>query len=183
MEAIINSFLLVFVGEMGDKTQLLALVLATRFKKPWTILGGVFVATLLNHALASWLGAWVAGFISPPVLKALLAMTFFGFALWILVPDKEEDLKSSGRFGAFVTTVIAFFLAEMGDKTQLATIALGARYSNLWLVTIGTTAGMMTSNALAIFLGDKLLARIPMSRVRLIACLLFVLFGFAIAFA
>ncbi len=180
MEALINSFLLVFVGEMGDKTQLLSLILAARYKKPWTILAGVTLATLLNHALASWAGGFVAGLISPVVLKWSLAFLFFAFAFWLLIPDKEGEIKTGSRYGAFLTTVIAFFIAEMGDKTQLATIALGARYSDALIVTLGTTLGMIASNALAIFLGPKLMAKIPMRWVRIFACVLFVLFGVAI---
>jgi Ca2+/H+ antiporter, TMEM165/GDT1 family len=180
LETLINSFLLVFAGEMGDKTQLLALVLTARFRKPWAIFAGVFVATLLNHALASWAGAWIATLFSAETLKWVLALTFFVFAGWILIPDEEGELKESGRFGAFLTTVVAFFLAEMGDKTQLATIALGARYANTALVTLGTTLGMMGSNALAIFLGEHLLKRIPMKWIRVFACVLFVAFGIGI---
>ena len=180
MEAILNSFLLVFASEMGDKTQLLALILTVRYKKPWTILLGVFIATILNHALASYAGAWVGSFFSPDVLKWSLSMIFFVFGLWILIPDKEEELKGRGRFGPLVTTIIAFFIAEMGDKTQLATIALGAKFAETWFVTLGTTAGMMASNALAIFLGDKMLKRIPMKYVRIFACCLFIIFGIAI---
>jgi len=175
-----NSFFLVFAGEMGDKTQLLALLLAARYRQPWVILAGVFVATILNHALASWAGGLVASYFQPEVLKWALAILFFGFAIWILVPDKEDEFKESGRFGAFLTTVVAFFLAEMGDKTQLATVALGARYTQVWIVTLGTTMGMMASNALAIFLGEKLLKRIPMKWVRVFACILFFLFGIGI---
>jgi putative Ca2+/H+ antiporter (TMEM165/GDT1 family) len=180
LEAVINSFLLVFAGEMGDKTQLLSLVLASRYKKPWTIMAGVLVATLVNHAMASWVGEVAASFLSPQALRWTLAIIFFAFAAWILVPDKEGEVKETGHFGAFVTTVISFFLAEMGDKTQLATIALGARYSSTVLVTLGTTAGMLASNALAIFLGHKLLARIPMKWVRAFASVLFVVFGIAV---
>ncbi len=180
VEALFNSFILVFVSEMGDKTQLLALVLATRYKKPWTILLGVFIATIFNHALASWAGAWISTLIAPNILSWILAATFFAFGLWILVPDKEGEIKNVGHFGVLMTTIIAFFFAEMGDKTQLATIALGAQYSNVVLVTLGTTMGMMGSNALAIFLGHKLLKRIPMKWVRLFACLLFILFGIII---
>ena len=180
MEALINSFLLVFAGEMGDKTQLLSLVLASRFKKPWTILLGVFVATVLNHGLASGLGAWLASLIEPSTMRWILALTFFAFALWILVPDKEEELKQTSQFGVLLTTIIAFFLAEMGDKTQLATIALGARYADTMIVTIGTTLGMLASNALAIFLGYKLLERIPMKWVRAFASFLFLIFGILI---
>ena len=180
MEAILNSFLLVFAGEMGDKTQLLALILTIRYKKPWTIFAGVFVATLLNHALASWAGAWAASFFTPMTLKWSLAIIFFVFGLWILIPDKAEEIKGDGHFGPFLTTVIAFFIAEMGDKTQLATIALGAQFTNVWLVTIGTTLGMMASNAIAIFMGEKILRRIPMKYVRIFACVLFLAFGIAI---
>ena len=165
---------------MGDKTQLLALVLATRYKKPWTILLGVLIATLFNHALASWAGAWISSLIEPAILTWILAVTFFVFGLWILIPDKEGEIKEVSQFGVLLTTIIAFFLAEMGDKTQLATIALGANYPNVVLVTFGTTLGMLCSNALAIFLGQKFLDRVPMLWVRRIACLIFLLFGIAI---
>ncbi|HRO67596.1 MAG TPA: TMEM165/GDT1 family protein, partial [Pseudobdellovibrionaceae bacterium] len=157
MEALINSFLLVFAGEIGDKTQLLALILVARYKKPWTNLGAVFVATLLNHALASWIGEWLSSQAAPEALRWGLALTFFVFGVWILFPDKNDGLKNESHRGAFVTTLIAFFLAEMGDKTQLATVALGARYASPVLVTVGTTLGMVASNALAIFLGNALL--------------------------
>ncbi len=183
METLINCFTLVFVGEMGDKTQLLALILAARFRKPWTILFGIFVATMLNHFIAAWGGAVVAAYIDPFYLKWGLAGLFFVFAAWLLIPDKEEELKTEGAMGAFFTTVITFFLAEMGDKTQLATIALGARYSNVGLVTLGTTLGMLASNGLAIFLGDKLLKRIDMKWIRRLASALFVLFGVLILLA
>lgn len=182
MQIFINSFFLVFVSEMGDKTQLLALVLATRYKKPWTILVGVLIATVLNHALAAALGEWVSSYVSAQTMAWILATTFFIFAAWILIPDKEGELKQTSRFGALVTTIIAFFLAEMGDKTQLATVALGAKYSSTMLVTLGTTLGMLASNALAIFLGHKLLARIPMKFVRIFASSLFILFGIGILF-
>lgn len=180
MDILTNSFLLVFTGEMGDKTQLLALILTARFKRPWVILCGVFVATILNHALASWAGAWISSFFAPQTLKWTLAILFFVFAAWILVPDKEEEFRPFSGMGVFLTTGIAFFLAEMGDKTQLATVALGANYSNVFMVTAGTTLGMLASNSLAIFLGDKLLAKIPMKWVRFVACILFILFGLAI---
>jgi putative Ca2+/H+ antiporter (TMEM165/GDT1 family) len=177
MEVLLNCFILVFAGEMGDKTQLLALVLAARFRKPWTIMAGVLVATMLNHALAAWGGQALASFVGPETLRWGLAVLFFLFAAWILIPDKEDEPKEVGHFGAFLTTVIAFFVAEMGDKTQLATIALGARYSNVLLVTAGTTLGMLASNALAIFLGERLLKRVPMQWIRRGASVLFVLFG------
>lgn len=181
MNVLLNCFLLVFLGEMGDKTQLLALVLTARYRKPWTILLGVLIATILNHALAAWGGAWAASFFSAESLRWILAGTFLAFAAWILVPDKDEGLKEGGRFGALLTTIAAFFIAEMGDKTQLATVALGAQYPNVVLVTIGTTLGMLASNALAIFLGERLLKRIPMRWIRRAASLMFLIFGLAIA--
>lgn len=180
MDALVNSFLLVFAGEMGDKTQLLSLLLVARYRQPWIILAGVFVATLLNHALASWVGGFAAAQVSPSTLQWSLAILFFAFAIWILIPDKEGEFKESSPYGAFLTTVVAFFIAEMGDKTQLATVALGAKYSNIYLVTLGTTLGMMASNALAIFLGEKLLKRVPMSWVRGFASFLFAAFGLII---
>ncbi|MFZ3231508.1 MAG: TMEM165/GDT1 family protein [Pseudobdellovibrio sp.] len=180
MIALFNSFLLVFVSEMGDKTQLLALVLAARFKRPWVVMFGIFVATILNHSLASYAGAWVGKMFTESTLLLILAVTFFAFGIWILVPDKEGEISETGHFGVFMTTVISFFLAEMGDKTQFATIALGAKYSNTMLVTFGTTLGMMASNALAIFFGEKFLARIPMKWVRAFACGLFIVFGIGI---
>jgi putative Ca2+/H+ antiporter (TMEM165/GDT1 family) len=177
METFFNSFLLVFSGEMGDKTQLLSLVLASKYRKPWTILSGVFVATLLNHGLASWVGLWISLLVSPEVLRWTLGLTFFVFAVWILVPDKESEFQESGGLSVFLTTVVVFFLAEMGDKTQLATIALGAKYASTLTVIIGTTLGMMAANALAIFLGPRLLLKIPMKWVRMFSAILFLAFG------
>lgn len=180
MEALISSFVLVFAGEMGDKTQLLSLILVARYGRPYTILSGVFVATVLNHALASAGGAWVASLVEPQTLRWILAGTFFAFAVWVLIPDKEGEIKNSSAMGVFLTTVIAFFIAEMGDKTQLATVVLGAKYSDIVAVTIGTTLGMLASNALAIFLGKKLLEKISMTWMRRIASVLFFVFGVAI---
>jgi putative Ca2+/H+ antiporter (TMEM165/GDT1 family) len=177
VQAIIQSFLLVFASEMGDKTQLLALVLATRFRKPWTIMAGILAATLINHGLASWAGGWVAEQFPPIYVKWTLALIFFGFAAWILIPDKEEDLSEAYPYGAFLTTVIAFFLAEMGDKTQLATIALGARFTDPFAVTCGTTLGMLAADGLVVFFGEKLTNCVPMKYIRWFACGLFVLFG------
>ena len=165
---------------MGDKTQLLALVLATRFKKPWTIMAGILVATILNHSLASWAGNWISVYVPGVMLSWILASIFFIFGLWILVPDKDEGLNHHERYGAFLTTVVAFFLAEMGDKTQLATIALGARFQSPLEVTLGTTLGMLFSDGLVVFLGEKLTQKIPMIWIRRIACILFIAFGAAI---
>lgn len=180
MEVVFNSFLLVAFSEMGDKTQLLAFVLAARFKKPWAVFWGIFVATLLNHALAAYAGQWVSQFVAPLYLKWGLAITFFAFAIWVLIPDRADDELKSYRMGAFLTTTFVFFLAEMGDKTQLATIALAARYQDLVTVTLGTTLGMMATNGLAVFFGEKLTQRISMVWMHRFAALLFVIFGIAV---
>lgn len=180
VEALINSFFLVFVSEMGDKTQLLALILAAKFRKPWPILAGILVATILNHALASYIGSMITDRVDPQVLRWILGATFIAFGLWILKPDKEEDLKENYRWGPFLTTAVAFFLAEMGDKTQLATVALGAKYASPVTVTLGTTLGMMGADGLAVLLGHRFTGRIPMALVHKIASLLFILFGIGI---
>lgn len=177
LEAILNSFMLVAASEMGDKTQLLAFVLASRFRKPWPVFWGIFVATLLNHALAAWVGETVAQFIPANYLRWGLAAIFIIFAFWILIPDKEGDAREHGHWGAFLTTVVSFFIAEMGDKTQLATVALAARYQDIVMVTIGTTLGMMVSNGLAVFFGDKITQRISMKWIRIFSCVLFIAFG------
>lgn len=177
MEALVNSFLLVAASEMGDKTQLLALVLAARFKKPWPIMAGILVATVLNHGLASGLGVWASGLLEADVLKWVLALLFWAFAIWILVPDKDEDLETKGSASAFFVTVVAFFLAEMGDKTQLATVALAASFQKMLAVTVGTTLGMLFSDGLAVFFGDRFLKHVPMVWVRRLAAILFAIFG------
>jgi putative Ca2+/H+ antiporter (TMEM165/GDT1 family) len=181
LETLVQSFLLVFAGEMGDKTQLLSLVLARKYRKPWTILAGVLVATLLNHALAAGVGDWLAHWLGGEVLRYLLSGTFFVFAVWILFPDQEgEESPRASRFGVFVATAVAFFIAEMGDKTQLATVALGARFSDVTWVTLGSTLGMLASNALAVFWGERVLRKIPMQWVRRVASVLFAFFGVGI---
>jgi putative Ca2+/H+ antiporter (TMEM165/GDT1 family) len=180
MDALIQSFVLVAISEMGDKTQLLALVLTLRYRKPAPIMAGILVATLLNHGLASWVGDWLSQLVTPQTLRYLLAATFVVFALWILVPDKDEDGPQSDRFGPFLTTLVSFFLAEMGDKTQLATIALGARFQNPLLVTTGTTLGMLFSDGLAVVFGERLTKRIPLKYVRIGAALSFLAFALAI---
>lgn len=182
MTGVFESFLLVVAAEMGDKTQLLALILAARFRRPWPILAGILVATLLNHALAAWAGTWIASVIPVVWQKTVLASVFIGFAAWILVPDKEDGEGIAERGGAFVTTLVAFFLAEMGDKTQLATVALAARYQSLISVIIGTTLGMLVADGLAVVFGERLTRRIPLDWVRRIAALLFFIFGLTIAF-
>lgn len=180
MEALLHSFVLVAVSEMGDKTQLLALVLTLRFKKPLAIMAGILCATILNHGLASWLGGWISSLVSPAVLRYVLAATFAAFAAWILIPDKDGDGPNDEKYGAFLTTLVAFFLAEMGDKTQLATIALGARFQAPVLVTVGTTLGMLFSDGLAVVFGERLTKKIPMTYVRIGAALTFLAFGVAI---
>jgi len=179
VEAIFSSFVLVAISEMGDKTQLLAFSLSTRYRRPWVVMSGILAATLLNHGLASSAGAWVSTHVPARLLAAVLAVTFIAFGLWTLRPDTLEEGKRSERFGPFLTTTILFFLAEMADKTQLATIALAARYRSVVLVTLGTTLGMLASDGLAVFVGEKLAERLPMARIRQVAAGLFFVFGAA----
>jgi putative Ca2+/H+ antiporter (TMEM165/GDT1 family) len=182
-EAVGSSFALVAASEMGDKTQLLAFSLARRFRRPWVVLAGILVATLANHALASTAGVLIAARLSTRVMAGVLAVTFVGFGLWTLRPDKLDDAQRPSRFGPFVTTVVLFFLAEMGDKTQLATVALGARFHDFVSVTAGTTAGMLVADGLAVAVGDRLAARVQGTSVRVVAASLFFVFGAFSAFA
>lgn len=169
---------MVAISEMGDKTQLLSLMLVLRYKRPWTILFAVFVATVANHLGATWVGAVIAQMVPDVWLKSILALTFFIFGLWLLVPDKVDgDENQPSRFGAFWTTLFLFFMAEMGDKTQLATVALAANYQSVGMVTIGSTLGMMLTNAISVFGGERLIKVIPMNYMRYIACALFIAFG------
>jgi putative Ca2+/H+ antiporter (TMEM165/GDT1 family) len=178
MEALLTSTGVVALAEIGDKTQLLAILLATRFKKPLPIVLGIFVATIANHFLAALLGSSAASFLDSVWFRYLIAASFIAMALWTLIPDKIDDLKDGPqRFGAFVTTVIAFFLVEMGDKTQIATIALGARFHDVGAVAAGTTIGMMIANVPAVFLGHELLKRVPLKAVRIVAASLFAVIG------
>lgn len=182
MSAIINSFLLVFISEMGDKTQLLALILTARFKKPWPIMGGILVATILNHALASYAGSYVTQYFEAETLKSTLCFIFIAFGLWMLIPDKEDELKQENKWGPFLTTTVAFFFAEMGDKTQLATVALGAQYAAPVAVTFGTTLGMLGADGLAVFLGHKFTDKLSMKWIHRFASVLFIVFGIYIKF-
>lgn len=178
MDALLTSTAVVALAEIGDKTQLLAILLATRFKKPLPIILGIFVATIGNHFLAALLGSEVAAILDGQVFRYAIAASFIAMAIWTLIPDKIDDLDDKpARFGAFVTTVIAFFLVEMGDKTQIATVALGARFHDVLHVTMGTTIGMMLANVPAVFLGHELLKHVPLKVVRIIAALLFLLIG------
>lgn len=175
--AIFDSFLLVAVSEMGDKTQLLAFSLAIRFKKPWTVMTGILTATLLNHALASWAGEWVSRAIRGDIMSYILSASFVAFGIWTLFPDRLEESDKPHRFGPFLTTTLLFFLAEMGDKTQLATVALGARFQSAVAVTAGTTLGMMVTDSLAVFLGEQLAERVQMKWIRRAAAGIFFAFG------
>lgn len=182
MEALLTSTALVALAEIGDKTQLLAILLATRFKRPWPIIAGIFVATLGNHFLAALVGSQVASLLDGAWFRYLIAASFIAMAVWTLIPDKIDDVADKpARFGAFLTTTIAFFLVEMGDKTQVATVALGARFHDVLAVTAGTTAGMMLANVPAVFLGNELVKRVPMRTVHVVAALLFLAIGLWLA--
>ena len=178
MEALLVSTGVVALGEMGDKTQLLAMLLAVKFRKPVPIILGIFVATLLNHATAGLVGGWVAGALGPDVLRWVIGISFIAMAGWMLIPDRiDADETTPQRFGVFGTTLIAFFLAEMGDKTQIATVALAARYQELIAVVAGTTLGMMLADVPAVFVGDRLASAVPMKLVHGIAAAIFAILG------
>ncbi|WP_025041300.1 TMEM165/GDT1 family protein [Nitrosospira briensis] len=177
MEAFFTSTVLVALAEIGDKTQLLSFVLAAKLRQPYPIMAGIFVATLFNHALAASVGAWLASLISPQFLGWVVGLSFIGCGLWALKPDALEGNPRFFSTGAFVTTLIAFFLAEMGDKTQLATVALAARYDALIAVVLGTTLGMMLANAPAVWMGKILADRINMTMMRWFAAASFLLLG------
>ena len=178
MEAFLISAGIVGLAEMGDKTQLLSLVLAARFKRPLPIILGILVATLVNHGLAGAVGVWITALLGRDALRWVLGLSFLAMAVWILIPDKaDEDESASARFGVFGTTVIAFFLAEMGDKTQVATVALAARYPQLAAVVAGTTLGMLLANVPAVLLGDVVAKKVPMRAVHALAALLFAVLG------
>jgi putative Ca2+/H+ antiporter (TMEM165/GDT1 family) len=181
MESLLVSTGVVALAEVGDKTQLLAFILAARFKKPLPIIAGILVATVLNHSLAGALGAWITTALSPSVLRWVLAASFLGMAVWTLIPDKIEadEAHTAQRFGVFGATLVTFFLAEMGDKTQIATVAMAAHYPNPVLVVVGTTLGMLIADVPAVFVGDRLAARIPMKLVHGVAATIFAALGVA----
>lgn len=181
MESLIVSTGVVALAEIGDKTQLLAFILAARFKKPLPIILGILVATLVNHGLAGALGAWITTSVSPGILRWVLGLSFIAMAVWTMIPDKieEEETRVATRFGIFGATLITFFLAEMGDKTQMATVALAAHYGAPLMVVIGTTLGMLIADVPAVFVGDKLAQKIPMRLVHSIAAAIFALLGVA----
>ncbi|SCY54701.1 Putative Ca2+/H+ antiporter, TMEM165/GDT1 family [Nitrosospira sp. Nl5] len=177
LEAFFTSTLLVALAEIGDKTQLLSFVLAAKLRRPYPIMAGIFAATILNHALAASIGAWLASLISPQALTWIVGLSFIGFGLWALKPDTLDGNPRIFSAGVFVTTLVAFFVAEMGDKTQFATVALAARYDALVLVVLGTTFGMVLANIPAVWIGKALADRINMRWMRWFAAASFVLMG------
>ena len=180
MEAFLVSTGIVALAEIGDKTQLLAFILAAKFRKPLPIIIGILVATLANHSFAGALGSWITSQMGPEIMRWVLGVSFIGMAMWTLIPDKfEEDDAKLARFGVFGTTLIAFFLAEMGDKTQVATVALAAQYHALFSVVAGTTLGMMIANVPAVILGDQIAGRIPVRVVHSLAAAIFAVLGVA----
>lgn len=178
MDAFLISTGLVTLAEMGDRTQLLAFLLAAKFRRPLPIMLGILIATLANHAFAGFLGQWFAELVTPNVLRWVLALTFFAMAVWMMIPDKlDDDTPDNSKYGVLITTIIAFFLAEIGDKTQVATVALAARFDDLLWIVAGTTLGMMIANVPAIYLGDKFADRLPVRLIHLVAAILFVVLG------
>ena len=180
LEAFLVSTGIVALAEIGDKTQLLAFILAAKFRKPLPIVLGILLATIANHAFAGALGSWLTSLIGPETLRWVLGVSFIAMAIWTLIPDKfDEDDARLTRFGVFGTTLIAFFLAEMGDKTQVATVALAAQYQAFFAVVAGTTFGMMIANVPAVLLGDRIAQRMPVRLVHAIAAAIFALLGIA----
>ncbi|MFJ1467591.1 TMEM165/GDT1 family protein [Massilia orientalis] len=183
MDAFLVSTGIVALAEIGDKTQLLAFLLAARFRRPLPIVAGIFVATIANHAFAAAVGALVSRLLGPDVMRWVLGIAFLGMAAWIMVPDEmDEDEARLARFGVFLTTVLAFFVAEMGDKTQVATVALAARYASAVAVVAGTTLGMMLANVPAVYFGDRIAGRVPLKLVHGLAALVFAVLGVATLF-
>jgi Ca2+/H+ antiporter, TMEM165/GDT1 family len=180
MDAFLVSTGIVALAEVGDKTQLLAFILAAKFRKPVPIVLGILVATIANHAFAGALGSWITSVVSPEVMRWVLGLSFLGMAAWTLIPDKfDEDEAKLARYGVFGTTLIAFFLAEMGDKTQIATVALAAQYNSVVAVVAGTTLGMMIANVPAVLLGDRIAHKMPTRFVHGIAAVIFAVLGIA----
>ena len=176
MEAFLVSLTTVAVAEMGDRTQLLSLVLAAQFRKPWQIIAGILLATIANHAAAGFIGVWFGRYLTPTVLDAVVGVSLIAMAAWTLRPDTLEKGEISGR-NAFLATLIAFFIAEIGDKTQIATIALAAAYANLFAVVAGTTTGMLLANVPVVLLGSSFAERLPMRMIHVVAAALFAALG------
>jgi putative Ca2+/H+ antiporter (TMEM165/GDT1 family) len=177
MRAIVSSFLLVALSETGDKTQLLALSLAARFRRPWVVMAGILTAIMANHLLAAAAGSWIAERVPARLMAGVLGILFVAFAIWTLRPDSLDEGAAQSRFGPYLSTVVLFFLAEMGDKTQLATVALAAQFHSIVLVTMGSTLGMLASDGLAVFLGDRLADRLPLTWIRRVTAALFLAFA------
>jgi Ca2+/H+ antiporter, TMEM165/GDT1 family len=181
MEAFLVSAGVVALGEIGDKTQLLALILAARYKRPWPIVAGILVATIINHSIAGMVGTWLTAVVGANTLRWILGLSFLAMAAWLLVPDKLDDETVVGaRYGVFATTLVAFFLAEMGDKTQIATIALAAKYDNLVAVVAGTTLGMMLADVPAVLFGDRVSRKLPIRLIHGIAAAIFAIIGIGV---
>ena len=180
MESFLVSTGIVALAEIGDKTQLLAFILAAKFRRPVPIIVGILLATIANHGFAGALGAWITSLVAPGTLRWVLGLSFVGMAVWTLIPDKfDEEEAKLARFGVFGTTLVAFFLAEMGDKTQVATVALAAQYHAFVPVVLGTTLGMMIANVPAVLLGDRIADRMPVRLVHMIAASIFAVLGAA----
>ena len=179
MESFLVSTGVVALAEIGDKTQLLAFLLAARFRRPMPIVAGILVATLVNHGIAGALGAWIMDAVGPSIMRWVLGVSFMAMAIWTLIPDEieEDELRIANRLGVFGATLVSFFLAEMGDKTQIATVAMAARFDQAWVVVLGTTLGMLIANAPAVYLGEKLAGRIPMQLVHRVAAAIFAMLG------
>ncbi|AUZ06204.1 MULTISPECIES: TMEM165/GDT1 family protein [Vitreoscilla] len=178
MDAFLSSTAAVALAEIGDKTQLLTLFLAARYRKPMPIIMGILVATILNHLVSGWIGAWVGQSFNANIMAWVIGISFIAVGFWLLVPDKDEEVSEKWLTGsAFVATAVLFFLAEIGDKTQLATVFLAAKYQDVFWVVVGSTLGLMIANVPMVFLGDWLLKKLPLNIIRVAACVLFVVLG------
>lgn len=178
MDAFFSSTAAVALAEIGDKTQLLTLFLAARYRKPVPIIMGILVATILNHLVSGWIGAWVGQSFNANIMAWVIGISFIAVGFWLLVPDKDEEVSEKWLTGgAFVATAVLFFLAEIGDKTQLATVFLAAKYQDVFWVVVGSTLGLMIANVPMVFLGDWLLKKLPLNIIRIAACVLFVVLG------
>ncbi|MGL5290359.1 MAG: TMEM165/GDT1 family protein [Vibrionaceae bacterium] len=180
MEAFLTSTLSVAIAEIGDKTQLLALLLICRFHKPWPIIAGIFFATVLNHCCAAWVGEFINGWIEPKMMTYIISGAFIAMALWILIPDKmDEEPSKLDKFGPFLATFVLFFIAEIGDKTQIATVLLAAKYQSMMMVTIGTTLGMLLANVPVVLVGKLFAEKLPLKWIRIGCAILFLALGFS----
>ena len=177
MDVFLIAFSTIAIAEMGDRTQLLSLFLSAHFRKPWAITAAIFVATLANHGLAGLVGVWIGRYLTPAILDAVVGISMLVMAGWTLIPDKLDGDTSILSRGAFLTTLVAFFIAEIGDKTQIATVALAAGYSNLPAIVAGTTLGMLAANVPVVFLGTAFATRLPMKKIHYVASVLFALLG------